>query len=112
MSNSSGITPVGLSILVLPKQVEEKVNGIYVGTPTEIERLQLSETDGVVVAIGPRAFYDEVDSEGKVVPRCKIGDRVIMKAYAGMIKKGTDGQKYRLIADSEIIGILENSENE
>ena len=101
--NPSGITPVGLSVLILPDSVEEKTDsGIIVGTVTELEREQLRQTDGIVMALGPMAYEDED------VPRCKVGDRVIMKAYAGMIRKGTDGIKYRLIADSDVIGILES----
>lgn len=106
--NKSGITPVGLSVLVEPEQVEEKTeSGIVLGTPEQMEREQMKQTDGVVLAIGPLAFYDERDSEGNIIPRCKVGDRVVMKAYAGMMRKGTDGNTYRIISDSEIIGVLE-----
>lgn len=106
--NKSGITPVGLSVLVEPEQVEEKTeSGIVLGTPEQMEREQMKQTDGVVLAIGPLAFYDERDAEGNIIPRCKVGDRVVMKAYAGMMRKGTDGNTYRIISDSEIIGVLE-----
>lgn len=101
--NTSGIKPVGYSLVVEPEQVQEQNDaGIYVGTPESIERLQMQQTDGIVLAIGPMAFSDETES------RCKEGDRVVMRAYAGMMRKGVDGKVYRIIADTEVIGILEN----
>lgn len=109
--NKSGITPAGLSILVEPEQIAEKTeSGIVLGTPEQLEREQMRQTDAIVLAIGPRAFHDELDSEGNVIPRCKVGDRVVMKAYAGMMRKGTDGRTYRIIADTDVIGTLEKSE--
>jgi co-chaperonin GroES (HSP10) len=106
--NNSGILPVGVSILVLPEQVEETTeSGIVIATPSELERFQLKQTDGVVVAVGPLAFFDEKDPRGNVIPRCRVGQRVVMTAYAGMIRKGKDGLMYRLIRDSDVIGIIE-----
>ena len=106
--NKSSITPVGLSVLVYPDQVDEQSSsGIFLGTPEQIEREQLKQTDGVVVAIGPLAWHDETDQAGEVIPRCKVGDRIVMTAYAGMVRKGKDEQMYRLIRDTDVIGILE-----
>lgn len=105
--SKAGIIPVGLSVLVLPEQVDEKSEGgIIVATIPELEREQMRQTDGVVIAIGPEAWNDEK------APRCKVGDRIVMIAYAGMIRKGQDGLNYRLVRDTEVIGILEDSENE
>jgi co-chaperonin GroES (HSP10) len=103
LSNTSGIRPVGYSLVVEPDQVEEQTAaGIYVGTPEQIEREQMRQTDGIVLGIGPMAFSDEKEA------RCKEGDRIVMRAYAGMIRKGSDGKSYRIIADTEVIGILES----
>lgn len=101
--SKAGIIPVGLSVLVLPDQVEETYGdtGIVRGTITKLEQEQLSQTDGEVIAIGPLAWFDEK------TPRCKVGDRVVMTKYAGMIRKGKDGLSYRLIKDNDVIGILE-----
>jgi co-chaperonin GroES (HSP10) len=113
IDNKSGLTPVGVSILVLPEQIKTTTeSGIELMTASQAEREQLKQTDGVVIAIGPRAFYDELDSSGKVEPRCKVGDRVVMIAYAGMVRKGNDNLLYRLVKDDDIIGILEEKTNE
>lgn len=113
IENKSGVIPVGYSILVLPEQVKrQSESGIELMTETTAEREQLRQTDGIVIAIGPRAFDKETDPLGNVVPRCKVGDRVIMIAYAGMVRKGNDDLMYRLVADDDIIGILEEKTNE
>lgn len=105
--SESGLKAVGLSLIVLPDDIAEKSeSGIILGTPEQLEREQLKQTDGIVVDIGPIAWFDESS------PRCKIGDRVIMAAYAGMIRKGKDGRSYRIIKDSDVIGIIEEEDNE
>lgn len=113
IENNSGITPVGVSILVLPDQVSETTaSGIVVATNEQLDREQMKQTDGVVIAIAPNAFYDEKDASGKVRSRCKVGDRIIMTAFAGMVRKGEDNLSYRLIRDNDVIGILKRKENE
>jgi co-chaperonin GroES (HSP10) len=99
--NKSGITPVGISVLVLPDNVEQTTeSGIVVSTDTQHSREELAQTDGEVIAIAENAYYDEA-------PRCKVGDRVIMASYSGIVRKGNDGLKYRLIKDNDVIAILE-----
>jgi co-chaperonin GroES (HSP10) len=108
VNNKSGLIPVGVSLLILPDQVKtESESGIRIMTDANAEREQLRQTDGEVIAIGARAFYDELDSEGNVVPRCKVGDRVVMAAYAGMVRKGIDGLSYRLIKDDDVVGLIQ-----
>lgn len=99
--NNSGITPVGISILVLPDNVEQTTaSGIVVSTDTQHSREELAQTDGEVIAIAPHAYFDEA-------PRCKVGDRVIMASYSGIVRTGNDGLRYRLIKDNDVVAILE-----
>lgn len=105
--NNSGLHPVGVSILVLPDQVKTKSeSGIELMTLQMAEREQLRQTDGEVIAIGARAFYDELDENGNKIERCKVGDRVIMAAFAGMVREGKDGLSYRLIKDDDVVGLI------
>ena len=100
MINESSIKPVGVSILVLPDAVEQTTSsGIVLATDTQLEREQLRQTDGVVIEIAANAYFDEK-------PRCEVGDRVIMAAYAGMVRKGLDDKTYRLIRDTDVIAII------
>ncbi len=108
MTNNSGIKPVGISVLVLPDSVEKtSASGIVLATDQQLEREQLRQTDGIVIELAENAYYDEK------LPRCKVGDRVIMAAYAGMVREGIDEKAYRLIRDSDVIAILiKGKENE
>jgi len=100
MLNKSGIKPIAETVLVLPDPVADKTaSGIYVGTESDIERQQMAQTDGVIVAIATKA---EVDA--------KVGDRVIFAKFQGMVRKGIDGKTYRLVNDTDVKAILEKEE--
>lgn len=100
IENKSGIKPVGVSILVKPDAVEQTTeSGIVLSTHSEHAREEMRQTDALVIEIAEHAYYDES-------PRCKIGDRIIMAAYAGMVRKGNDGETYRLIKDNDVVAIL------
>jgi len=102
MTNPSGIVPVGWRILVRPKEVLEKsAGGIILSTEKTKEREQMSNTTGIVIAMGGQCFADEP------LPWCKVGDKVIFAKYAGLIYKGKDGIQYRMINDKDITGILD-----
>jgi co-chaperonin GroES (HSP10) len=102
ITNNSGIKPVGISILVLPDQVEQTTeSGIVLSTHDQHAREEMGQTDGLVVEISPFAYYDEK------TPRCQVGDRVVMAKYAGMVRVGNDGLTYRLIKDNDVIALLE-----
>lgn len=99
--NKSGIIPVGVSILVKPDSIEQtSASGIILSTHSEHEREEMRQTDGVVIEIGPNAFFDEK------TPRCVVGDRVVMTAFAGMRRIGNDDEWYRLINDNDVKAIL------
>jgi len=102
MKNESGIIPVGLNILIKPDEVEATTaSGIIVATLSQQDRLELQQTEGTVLAMGPMCYADENE------PRCKIGDKVIMAAYAGMRRMGVDEKYYRLINDNDVKARLE-----
>lgn len=105
LKNESGITPVGISVLILPEQVEEKTSsGIIVMTEKEKARWEMKQHEAQVIAIAPNAYYDEKE------PRCKVGDYVIIAAYSGILQEGKDGKKYRLVKDDDIVAILDKGE--
>ena len=101
--NGSGIRPFRNCLLLLPKQIDEKSEGgIIMATGKELEREQLAQSEGVVVAMGEAVFtgwgFDITD-------RPKIGDTVVFTKYAGMVRKGDDGLQYRLILDEDVRAI-------
>src|SRR3990167_469711 len=105
MINESGIYPVGHRILILPEQVEEKTqSGIIVHSASQLAREEMAQINGLVVALGNTAYQDQPDSW------CKVGDRVIIGKYSGLIYDGNDGKKYRVINDLDVVALAERKD--
>ena len=101
-TNQSGINPAGHRILIQPREVMEKsTGGIILNTVGGREREQMSNTTGLVVAMGPTC-YDDVPK-----PWCKTGDKVAFAKYAGLLYTGKDGKQYRMINDGDITATLD-----
>lgn len=117
--------PVGFRILVKPeedrveKELGQKVEGGYQresgifivensDTESEILRESVSQQYGIVVDIGPIAWYDYADGQ----KWCKIGDRVCFSKHAGKFIEDPITKKM-LIAmnDSDIILVEEEIDN-
>jgi co-chaperonin GroES (HSP10) len=104
--NASGVTPVGDRVLVLPDMAMAKSQGNIQLPDDVVERMQLSSSSGVIVAIGDDAFAwnsDRTRPFGGYKP--KEGDRVHFERYAGKEIVGDDGVKYRLVDDKAIGGV-------
>ena len=102
IKNKSGIKPFRNCLLLLPKQLEGKTEaGIIVATSGQLEREQLAQTEGIVVALGALAFKGW---EAEDLP--KIGDTVVFTRYAGMMREGEDELQYRLIIDEDVKAIV------
>jgi chaperonin GroES len=102
MENKSGINPRGHRVLILPKEVEEKTaSGIVIHTVSQLEREEMAQMYGVVVAVGNTAWKDQP------APFAEVGDNVIFAKYSGHVFQGNDGQKYRLINDLDIVATHE-----
>jgi chaperonin GroES len=100
--NESGIHPVGERILIQPMELEEKTaSGIVISTNAGREREEMSNTTGVVVELSPEAYSDRAE------PWCKAGDTIIFAKFAGLLYKGKDGKKYRVIRDEDVTGVLD-----
>jgi co-chaperonin GroES (HSP10) len=103
------IKPIDDAVLVEIKKTEEKTSGGIVRPKTLIERDQMEETDGILVAIGDFAFYDLI-ANGKSYPQ--IGDRVYFKRHSGILHYDDPNNKvYRIIHDQDIYGTEEERIN-
>jgi len=99
--NESGVYPVGHRVLILPDQVEEKTAaGIILHTASQQSREEMAQINGVVVALGTTAYADQTS------PWCKVGDRVIIGKYSGLIYDGEDDKKYRVINDLDVVAVV------
>jgi co-chaperonin GroES (HSP10) len=109
--NAAKIRPIGDQILILPDQVEQTTSsGIQIMSDKEMDRLELGQTEGVVVAIAKGLTEHEFfsASEVKVSLEFALGDRVIFAKFAGLLMDGADGKRYRLIERKDIKGVFEN----
>lgn len=113
--NKSGIYPTGGHILILPDDIEEadktyraaKKAGLVL-PDTAKDKEQAAATSGIVIAIGPTAWYDIDDGS----PWAAVGDRVSYGRYAGKVIQGQDNVSYTLINDNDILAKLVFEEEE
>lgn len=96
-TNQSGIHPQGNRILIQPLELDNKTaSGIILATNDQKDREQMANTTGLVIEVGVEA-----------VNWCKSGDRVVFAKYAGLLYRGKDGKKYRVINDDNIVATLD-----
>lgn len=107
--NQSGIHPKGYSVLVKLDPIKP-ISSILAMTEQQEAEAYFSQTKATVIEIGPLAWIDEV-VDGQVVTRCKVGDKVLIKRYAGETVDGQDKDEkgkpvqYRLLGDKDIFAI-------
>ena len=99
MTNTSGIQPINLNVLVLPDKAEEKIGALW-KPDTVREKDQWAQTKGTIVALCPDAF-GEMQAQ-----RPRVGDRCLFARHNGAAVKGADGEDYRLLKDVDITGLL------
>ncbi|MGH9428538.1 MAG: co-chaperone GroES [Terriglobia bacterium] len=96
MKNNSGLRPLGHAVLVKPYEPQKK-DSLIVLPETAKERTLMVEVRAVVVEIGPEAWF------GERQPRAKVGDKVLISKFAGVMARGTkDDVAYRLVNDNDI----------
>lgn len=104
MVNSSGIRPVGVRILVLPDVVEEKTVGGIILAKEYTNKEKMAQIKGVLVATGDHAWEDYS------TPWAKVGDRVIIGKYSGLIEMGRDEKEYRIVNDKDLVCVIEDTQ--
>lgn len=102
MSNVSGINPVGERLVIRTLELEHKTaSGIILSTTSQKEREEMSNTTGEVVAMGDDC------NEHPHTRNVKIGDRIVFAKYAGLLYKGKDDLKYRVINSENVVATLD-----
>jgi len=110
MKNKSGIVPCGNHILIKPDAIEEFTDGGIFIPEQVLQRHEASACYGYVVAVGPDAFIHlversstgETKTRGYAQPFAEPGDRIAFALYAGLESTGEDGEKYKVINDTDI----------
>ena len=96
--NQAKIRPIGDQVLILPDAVETvTASGIQVMTDRELDRIELGQTEGMVIEISK-----DINAE------FERGDRVVFAKYSGLLLDGADGFRYRLVEKKDIKGVFEN----
>lgn len=115
----SGISPSGNRVVVKPDEIEEVTSGGIILPPKDLERHQMAQATGILVAVGPDAFVHKVErvyrvhrdgaktlveerTTGYSEPFAKVGDRVAFAKYAGLSVEGEDEDSYRILNDEDI----------
>ena len=94
----SKIRPLADRVVVKVLKQEQTSGGIFL-PDTAQEKPQMGE----VIAVGP----GKMDDDGDRLPMdVKTGDRVIFAKYSGTEVK-LDGAEYLLLAEKDILGIIE-----
>lgn len=99
LRNTSGITPEGYAVLLLPYKPDIESSPIYV--PETVSRqMDMYEMRGIVVAVGPDAWPWWKFWEKR---RARIGDKVLVSKFSGAVLRGpADDQQYRLVNAGDI----------
>ena len=94
--------PLGDRVLVRRVEEEEKTKGGIIIPDTAKEKPQ----QGEIIAVGPGGR----DESGKLIPiDVKTGDRVLFGKWSGTEVK-IDGVEYLIMKESDIMGILEETQ--
>ncbi len=94
--NPTGFVPTADKILVEPVQVEQKHGILYLPEQT-LEKEQLAQQCGVVVAMGDTALL------APEMAGIKVGDMVLCERYQGQ-EFPVDGIKFRIYRARSVIG--------
>lgn len=100
-ANPTGIQPTEFRVLIRLDPVEEKTQGGVIIPEVRQDRDQMAETEATLIAVGGRAFEDF----GSPIPQ--VGDRVLVRKYAGETPKAGDPTDlYRICNDKDIVAVL------
>ena len=98
-----GIRPTGFNILVGLPPKESKVGSIIIPDSTN-DRERLGEVRGRIVAMSPACFdFADFPKEERPV----VGSAVVFARFAGIVTEGADGLEYRVLADKDIVAMIE-----
>lgn len=96
--------PFGSYVIVRPRDIEKKSAGGILLAHQDEDRKRGAMTEGVVVAIGPLAFKDDINPSG--VEWYKVGDRVIFVKYGGKFIT-CDDELYIVLRYEDLMARLE-----
>lgn len=106
-SNTSGVRPLGKSVVILMDSCAETSSGGVMLPPEIIGQMNVASESGVIVACGVEAFSYFDDGTKWTDYKPLPGDRVFVEKYAGREIRGRDGRLYRLMTYTCVGGLEE-----
>ena len=106
--NTCGFAAVDYKVFVRKDEVEEKTAGGIVIAADARDQEKWNVSTGIVVSHGDLAFTDGRKADGSLIHWAKkpqVGDRVMIKEYAGVTFQGADGNEYFVYNDKDIMGV-------
>lgn len=104
--NTSGVTPLDLRVVVMPDPVETTTPGGIIIPEASADRQKYAMTKGTLIAAGENA-WEEAASRSQNFTRPQPGDRVMIAKYGGTEFDGSDGTRYLIMNDEDVIARLE-----
>jgi chaperonin GroES len=101
MTNTSGLQPVDVKVLVRPDPVEEKTAGGIILADTTKDQKKYAATRGTLISRGPNAFAEWGDGNAPI-----DGARIVFAQYSGLRIKGDDGEDCLLMNDEDVVGLV------
>ncbi|MGH7748487.1 MAG: hypothetical protein ACREQ5_27570 [Candidatus Dormibacteria bacterium] len=96
----SGFIPCAHLVVILPDPVQRASAGGIEFTEELINRNEMAQIFGVVVSVGNNVWFDEP------IHRAVVGDRVMFAKFRGELFTGSDGKRYRVMNDKDILGLI------
>ena len=98
-------------VLVEIKNAESKTEGGIILTNDHVEKTQMAEETGTIIAFGPTCFVGMRGCEAPDVPAyeqwgLKLGDKVEFKKFEGKRSYVKGYENFRYIPDTHIIGVI------
>ena len=104
MENLSGIRPVEFNILIKQDVVADKTKFGLLKPDEIVEREKHGQTRGVIVAVSPLAFNEDIWPIG--MNRPSPGQRIAFARHAGTFITGEDGAEYRVVKDKDVVAVI------
>lgn len=121
--NQTGIHPTGRRVLVKPDKIEEVTQGGIVLPTQELRKHQEAQSTGIFIEAGPDCLVHDVvdiqrlvEGDMKLVERrvtrhaqpvYEYGQRVFFAKHGGAHVTGKDGEKYRVLNDTDVTGLVD-----
>lgn len=104
------ISPFGTAVVVCVEKPKETTDAGIILTANVVERDQTEAANGIIVAMGDRAYEEDRLSDYKYP---KIGDKICFKKYSGIIRTDKENDiEYRVLQDVDIYALEEYIEKE